>query len=328
MSEINVTPMVDVMLVLLIIFMVSAPLLTVGVPIDLPQSQATSLDQDKEPLAISVNDKGQVFLQNTEIKLDELVPKLKAIAEARGGTDERIYVRGDKKRGLRDDDAGDGTAVGGRLPPGGLGDGSRTGLESTCEMRTASAISAGLHAAVLLWALVSFSGKTFEVTPAESLPVDIITDKEFSEMTKGDKNAPKAETPKPLVEKIDEPKPAERDRAQDHREEGNQAPTRGKDRRSREAAAQARSDRREAQEGGRAESRKPRPSRSRCRRRSRRRSSSRNSTPTRSPRCSTSATRSARPRPARSSIRRRRSAPPPAAPPSFRRARSMRCARG
>jgi biopolymer transport protein TolR len=89
--------MVDVMLVLLIIFMVSAPLLTVGVPIDLPQTQAASLDQaDKEPLAISVNTKGQVFLQNTEVKFDELVPKLKAIAEARGGNDERIYVRGDK----------------------------------------------------------------------------------------------------------------------------------------------------------------------------------------------------------------------------------------
>jgi biopolymer transport protein TolR len=97
MSEINVTPMVDVMLVLLIIFMVSAPLLTVGVPIDLPQTQASSLDQaDKEPLAISVNTKGQVFLQDTEIKLEELVPKLKAITEARGGSDERIYVRGDK----------------------------------------------------------------------------------------------------------------------------------------------------------------------------------------------------------------------------------------
>src|SRR3954468_16737064 len=79
MSEINVTPMVDVMLVLLIIFMVSAPLLTVGVPIDLPQTQAKGLDQEKEPLAISVNDKGQLFLQNSEIPVDELVPKLKAV---------------------------------------------------------------------------------------------------------------------------------------------------------------------------------------------------------------------------------------------------------
>ena len=97
MAEINVTPMVDVMLVLLIIFMVSAPLLTVGVPIDLPQTQASSLDAaDKEPLAVSVNTKGQVFLQNSEIKVDELVPKLQAITAARGGVDERIYVRGDK----------------------------------------------------------------------------------------------------------------------------------------------------------------------------------------------------------------------------------------
>jgi biopolymer transport protein TolR len=98
MSEINVTPMVDVMLVLLIIFMVSAPLLTVGVPIDLPQTKASSLNAaDKEPLAISVNTNGQVFLQDTEIKLDDLVPRLKAITEARGGNDERIYVRGDRR---------------------------------------------------------------------------------------------------------------------------------------------------------------------------------------------------------------------------------------
>ncbi len=98
MSEINVTPMVDVMLVLLIIFMVSAPLLTVGVPIDLPPSQAKSLDQDKEPLTLSLNQDGKVFLQNTEIGVEELVPKLKAISEARGGGfDERIYVRGDRK---------------------------------------------------------------------------------------------------------------------------------------------------------------------------------------------------------------------------------------
>jgi biopolymer transport protein TolR len=96
MAEINVTPMVDVMLVLLIIFMVSAPLLTVGVPIDLPQSQAKSLDQDKEPLTLSVNDKGKVYLQNDEIELDALVPKLQAVAQARGGNDARIYVRGDK----------------------------------------------------------------------------------------------------------------------------------------------------------------------------------------------------------------------------------------
>ena len=97
MSEINVTPFVDVMLVLLIVFMVSAPLLTVGVPLDLPQSQAKSLEQDREPLTISVNVRGQIFLQNSEIAPDDLVPKLKAITDARGGLDERVYVRGDKK---------------------------------------------------------------------------------------------------------------------------------------------------------------------------------------------------------------------------------------
>jgi biopolymer transport protein TolR len=97
MSDINVTPFVDVMLVLLIVFMVSAPLLTVGVPLDLPQSQAKSLDQDREPLTVSVNVKGQVFLQNSEIKIDDLLAKLKAVTDARGGADERIYVRGDKK---------------------------------------------------------------------------------------------------------------------------------------------------------------------------------------------------------------------------------------
>ena len=96
MSEINVTPMVDVMLVLLIIFMVSAPLLTVGVPIDLPRTQAKSLDQDREPLTVSVNGKGEIYLQNAEIKVDDLVTKLQAITQARGGVDERIYVRGDR----------------------------------------------------------------------------------------------------------------------------------------------------------------------------------------------------------------------------------------
>jgi biopolymer transport protein TolR len=97
MSEINVTPMVDVMLVLLIIFMVSAPLLTVGVPIDLPQTKAKSLDQDKEPLVLTVNTEGKVYLQDNEIGVEELVTKLQAITQARGGSEERIYVRGDRK---------------------------------------------------------------------------------------------------------------------------------------------------------------------------------------------------------------------------------------
>jgi biopolymer transport protein TolR len=97
MAEINVTPMVDVMLVLLIIFMVSAPLLTVGVPLDLPQTQAKSLEQDKTPLQLSVDVKGKIFINDTEVSMAELVPKLKAITEARGGMEERIFMRADKK---------------------------------------------------------------------------------------------------------------------------------------------------------------------------------------------------------------------------------------
>ena len=97
MAEINVTPMVDVMLVLLIIFMVSAPLLTVGVPLDLPQTQAKSLEQDKTPLQLSVDIKGKVFINDTEVAMNELIPKLKAITDARGGLDERIFMRADKK---------------------------------------------------------------------------------------------------------------------------------------------------------------------------------------------------------------------------------------
>jgi biopolymer transport protein TolR len=97
MAEINVTPMVDVMLVLLIIFMVSAPLLTVGVPLDLPQTQAKSLDQDQKPLQLSVDVNGKVFINDAEIPIGDLVTKMKAITDARGGLDERIYLRADKK---------------------------------------------------------------------------------------------------------------------------------------------------------------------------------------------------------------------------------------
>ncbi|MGU3576860.1 protein TolR [Brucellaceae bacterium C25G] len=94
MSEINVTPFVDVMLVLLIIFMVSAPLLTVGVPIDLPDTQAKAMNADTQPITVSVNDKGEIYLQETEIAMDEVVAKLEAISKT--GYEERIFVRGDK----------------------------------------------------------------------------------------------------------------------------------------------------------------------------------------------------------------------------------------
>src|SRR6201985_392906 len=94
MAEINVTPFVDVMLVLLIVFMVTAPLLTVGVPVDLPKTKAQALSQDREPLSITVKRDGQIYLQNTPIAEEGLVAKLTAISQ--NGYDQRIFVRGDK----------------------------------------------------------------------------------------------------------------------------------------------------------------------------------------------------------------------------------------
>ena len=94
MAEINVTPFVDVMLVLLIVFMVTAPLLTVGVPVDLPQTRARQLGEDREPLAVSIDKEGMIYLQNTPIAEEDLVPKLMSISE--NGYNQRIFVRGDK----------------------------------------------------------------------------------------------------------------------------------------------------------------------------------------------------------------------------------------
>ncbi|MER2519116.1 MAG: protein TolR [Bdellovibrionales bacterium] len=93
-SEINVTPFVDVMMVLLVVFMVTAPLLTVGVPVDLPKTQAKSIKQDKEPLVISIDQSGKVYLQEKSMELPDLVPKLRAITGA--NAEARIFVRGDK----------------------------------------------------------------------------------------------------------------------------------------------------------------------------------------------------------------------------------------
>ena len=93
MSEINVTPCVDVMLVLLIVFMVTAPLLTVGVPVDLPKTRAPALGQDREPLSVSVTKDVKIYLQKQLVPQDELVPKLQAISN--NGYDQRIFVRGD-----------------------------------------------------------------------------------------------------------------------------------------------------------------------------------------------------------------------------------------
>jgi len=94
MSEINMTPFIDVMLVLLIIFMVAAPLLTTGVPLDLPQTAAAALNVDKQPLIVSIKADGKLFLMDSEVAQADLLPKLQAIAKT--GPEERIFVRGDK----------------------------------------------------------------------------------------------------------------------------------------------------------------------------------------------------------------------------------------
>ena len=93
MADINVTPMVDVMLVLLVIFMVTAPLLTSGVPVDLPKSKAGQLKGDDQPLTVSIDAKGRIFVQETEIQVDDLAPRIQAITSAKPDT--RIFVKGD-----------------------------------------------------------------------------------------------------------------------------------------------------------------------------------------------------------------------------------------
>ncbi|HNR76696.1 MAG TPA: protein TolR [Parvularculaceae bacterium] len=96
MSEINVTPLVDVMLVLLIVFMVAAPLLTVGVAVDLPETAAQPIPEQGEPLTVTITSDGTIFVQETPVEIDNLVPQLEAIASA--GYDQRIYIRGDQAR--------------------------------------------------------------------------------------------------------------------------------------------------------------------------------------------------------------------------------------
>ena len=93
MSDINVTPMVDVMLVLLVIFMVTAPLLTVGVPVELPKTEAREITQQTEPLVISIDALGKVFIQDTEVGMGQLIPRLKAISKAKQNN--KIFIRGD-----------------------------------------------------------------------------------------------------------------------------------------------------------------------------------------------------------------------------------------
>jgi biopolymer transport protein TolR len=125
MAEINVTPLVDVMLVLLIVFMVAAPLLTVGVAVDLPESAANPLADTGEPLTVTIAEDGTIYVQDTAVEYENLIPHLEAIATA--GYDQRIYIRGDKDRAY-----GDVVRVMGRIDAAGF---RRIGLVTDPEMQ-------------------------------------------------------------------------------------------------------------------------------------------------------------------------------------------------
>ena len=251
MSEINVTPMVDVMLVLLIIFMVSAPLLTVGVPIDLPQTQAKSLDQDKEPLTVSVNDKGEVFLQNAEINDRRSGPQAAGDrAGARRHRSAHLCARRQEGR-LRHDDAGDGPAVGGRLPPGRAGDRIRAGLESNADEDGIGDFGRAARRGAGCGRLLSFCRQdASRRRRPESLPVDLVSDEGILRDDQGRQGRAQAGREAEAAgreESRGAPKPVEELKPQGR-------PRRKKMRRRQEKPtppqprAEARSDRREAQE--------------------------------------------------------------------------------
>ena len=316
MSEINVTPMVDVMLVLLIIFMVSAPLLTVGVPIDLPQTQAKPRQATRSRSRSRSTTKGQVFLQNTEIELDELVPKLKAITQ-RAAAPTSASMCAATRRSITDGDAGHGTALRGRLPPRRAGDGGRAGPVKLPEMKTrpdhigARACSAAGCGACRRLPRSRSRPRRRDGTAGRHH----LRQPSSRELTKGVKTAPKAETAEaagregrrrrsrsriatPKVADKPEIEAAKADAAaaaagaqaadaepQDRaKKEPSRRSTRSP-RRLKKEEAEANQSRRQGQ--GRSRRSKPAPSRSRS------------SIRTRSRRCSTSATAARRPRPAR-----------------------------
>ena len=251
MAEINVTPMVDVMLVLLIIFMVSAPLLTVGVPIDLPQTQAKSLDQDKEPLTVSVNTKGEVY--PAEFRDQDRRTGAEAAGDHAGARRHRrahLCARR-QEGGLRYGDARDGTALGGRLPPRRAGDGGRAGL-LTDEGRVD-------HIGGRCTRACSRGGWSRSPPGRSSAPPpEFLSDRHhlgrrlLADHAGRAQTAPKAEAPKPLVEKVAEAKPV----GESDRQGGREARDRA-DRRS--AAAASPSRRRRPSRSRPSRSRKPKP---------------------------------------------------------------------
>ena len=138
MAEINVTPLVDVMLVLLIVFMIAAPLLTVGVAVDLPETSAEPIVDQGEPLTVTIGGDGTIYVQDTVVVLDNLVPQLEAISSA--GYDQRIYIRGDRARSY-----GEVMQVMGRINAAGFRrnrPGLRSGTKLTARRRAGSASAA------------------------------------------------------------------------------------------------------------------------------------------------------------------------------------------
>ena len=194
MHEINVTPFVDVMLVLLIVFMVTAPLLTVGVPLELPETKGQQLQTNKEPLTISVQKDGKVFIQETEVKLDEIAPKLKAIAK--NGYDEQIFIRGDK--GI---DYGSVmrvmSRVSRRLYQGVSGYRSgklRRAPRGGSWVRGGLFVSVVLHIAILAWALFTIQAqREFRMPELDPIAVDLVSVGELTKLRQGVRTAKQLE---------------------------------------------------------------------------------------------------------------------------------------
>ena len=210
MHEINVTPFVDVMLVLLIIFMVTAPMLTSGVPIELPETKGQQLQTNKEPVTISVDKSGKLFIGDTEIELDKS-PKLKTIAK--NGTDEQIFIRGDK--GI---DYGTVMRVMGRVKAAGFTK-SRSSPRRKGRRAKGAAVRGGLttsvilHAAILAWALFTIQAqRELRMPDPEPIAVDLVNASELTRLRQGARNAKQMEAqpkeaPKAEPAKKEAPKP-------------------------------------------------------------------------------------------------------------------------
>ncbi len=208
-NEINMTPFIDVMLVLLIIFMVAAPLLAVGVPIDLPQTQARPINIDQRPVTIAIDERGRIFVQDEQVADNELVPRLQAAAKA--GADERIYVRGHRqvdygrvaqvmgvvnRRRLQEGRAGDGAGA------ETVGDAMRFGPFFSKD-EPGVAVSAAAHIAFFAAGLMAFSNAPPPFANAEeSIAVEIVDPSALNEVMKGERSAERVqETPRPRAER-------------------------------------------------------------------------------------------------------------------------------